>query len=221
MRTVKCEKCSALNRLEKFSFQRTPLCGNCRSLLKEPFIYPLFRTLKRNIYWVVLLLLIAGGVVTYNTGQPPKSTSAQYSPVSKPDAQSVSCSPVPASHGVKRKYTRDEPVAPLRIETPYGEEKYFVKLVDAYSGSTVMTFFIHGGRAFETEVPLGIYKIRYAAGNIWCGENLLFGQDTQYSEADKTFNFSIEGNQISGYTVQLIKQVGGNLRTRRIGANQF
>ena len=118
-------------------------------------------------------------------------------------------------------FTNAEQIAPFRIVTPSGAESYYVKLVDAFSGALVMTFFVYGGQSFETEVPLGTYRVKYATGSTWYGEDHLFGPDTRYSEADKTFEFSVQGNQISGYTVELIRQRGGNLHTKSISANQF
>ena len=84
-----------------------------------------------------------------------------------------------------------------------------------------MSFFIFGGQSFETEVPLGTYRVKYATGETWYGENYLFGSTTRYSEAEKIFEFTVQGNQISGYTVELIRQRGGNLQTKAISANPF
>lgn len=50
---------------------------------------------------------------------------------------------------------------------------------------------------------------------------MLFGSSTKYHEAEQDFFFTAEGRQVSGYTIELIEQEGGNLDTRRIGANEF
>ena len=84
-----------------------------------------------------------------------------------------------------------------------------------------MTFFVNGGESFEADVPLGIYRVKYASGLTWYGAEHLFGPGTRYSEADKTFEFALQGNQISGYTLELIQQRGGNLHTKSISAAQF
>ena len=49
----------------------------------------------------------------------------------------------------------------------------------------------------------------------------LFGPDTQYSEADRDFTFSFDGQQYTGYTVTLYKVQDGNLTTSKIPADQF
>ncbi len=127
--------------------------------------------------------------------------------------------PLPAN-GATHKYSSGEGIAPLRIITRPGGY-YFVKLVDWESNLPVMTFFIHSGKTVDVDVPLGSYKLKYAAGQSWYGEEDLFGLDTIYSQAEKKFVFKIDGNQISGYSVELILQPQGNLSTKRIAKSDF
>jgi hypothetical protein len=49
----------------------------------------------------------------------------------------------------------------------------------------------------------------------------LFGTETTYSKADSTFDFTFDGYQYSGYTVELIMQRNGNLRTSGIQPSQW
>jgi hypothetical protein len=111
-------------------------------------------------------------------------------------------------------------IAPLRIVTRPGSH-YFVKLVDWSSNQVVMTLFIHSGETVDVDVPLGAYKLKYAAGKEWQGEKNLFGPETLYNQAEKRFVFESSGNQIRGYTVELILQPNGNLSARRIPAKDF
>lgn len=129
--------------------------------------------------------------------------------------------PLPAT-GLLQQYTAGSGVAPLTIRTA-GDANYFVKLVDARSGSTAAMIFVRAGSIAKVEVPLGSYRLRYAAGNTWYGPEELFGPGnmTMTSEADKTFNFSRVGNQISGYTVTLYSVAGGNLQTSAIPRSKF
>lgn len=126
--------------------------------------------------------------------------------------------PVPISHGVI-KWPYEDTYAPLEIITSPGAN-YFIKVVDL-SGRTILTAYIVGGRRFETSMPLGTYRLRYASGKVWYGEGKLFGPDTIYSEAKTDFRFSFDGRSYSGFTVELIRQVGGNLPTRRIDPSTF
>ncbi len=111
-------------------------------------------------------------------------------------------------------------MAPFSIKTS-GAENHFVKLEDIKTGKTVMAIFIHSGNTVETTVPLGTYKLKYAAGSNWYGEKELFGSDTVCSVANETFTFEIQGNQIVGNTVELILQSKGNLYTTDISVSAF
>ena len=114
------------------------------------------------------------------------------------------------------------PRAPLEIVTS-GKRNYFVKVVDGRTDDLVMSFFVHGGKRAEVQVPLGSFKLRYAAGNDWRGEDakMPFGPDTAFSEAKDTFNFRRTSNGYRGYTVELIMQQRGNLEVERLRPDDF
>lgn len=124
--------------------------------------------------------------------------------------------------GLMRNYSGRQPVAPLRIETSPGAD-YYVKLVDVVTGRDVVTIYAQGGRPVEVNVPLGRYEMRYASGEVWRGEAHLFGPDnmTSYAKAESIFEFTQDLSGYSGYTVELIRQVGGNLDTRSIDSGAF
>jgi hypothetical protein len=109
--------------------------------------------------------------------------------------------------------------APLGIAVPSGAN-YFIKLV-SLQGEDVSSFYMEGGTSREVNVPFGSYRIKYASGQNWCGNEELFGQNTLLSEADQTFDFGIVGGQVVGYTVELIPQTQGNLSTTSIERGDF
>ena len=84
-----------------------------------------------------------------------------------------------------------------------------------------MDVFVRGGSTVEVEVPLGTYRLKYAAGQNWYGLPHLFGPETSYSKADTPFRFYIEGQRISGYTVTLYSVRDGNLRTSPLNPGDF
>lgn len=115
----------------------------------------------------------------------------------------------------------EEGLSPLKIATPYGADHYFVKIEDAYTKKPIANYFIRAGDTLEVNLPLGTYNIKYASGKNWYGDEYLFGQSTAYAKANQTFNFSFDGYQYNGYTIELIQQVNGNLKTDPINKNQF
>lgn len=112
-------------------------------------------------------------------------------------------------------------IAPLEVVTPPGSYHFYVKVQNVRTGGVAKTFFVRAGSSVTTEVPPGQYQIKYASGQRWFGPPCLFGRNTIYSQADKLFDFYRTGYQVTGYSIELILQVGGNLRTRRIAAADF
>lgn len=123
-------------------------------------------------------------------------------------------------NGAIRAFTGEERIAPLTIKAAQGVH-FLVKLVDADSTRPVLTVFVRSGDTVRVKVPLGSYQVRYASGEKWYGYKYLFGPETSYSKADKTFEFDVVGEEIRGYTITLYKVIDGNLHTWPIRREEF
>lgn len=117
-------------------------------------------------------------------------------------------------------YTSDRQIAPLQISVS-SDEHYYVKVLDAYTEERIMALFIRSGRTASLEVPTGTYRLRYAVGETWYGQEHQFGPETKYFEAEDTFTFESEGRQVTGHEIELILQTGGNLSTQQIPKGKF
>jgi hypothetical protein len=153
-----------------------------------------------------------------------KAPRKSLAPTSSQDRVSA-CSTMPQpSQGIYKNYDGSPHVARFTIRTSVGSS-YFVKLEDAASRRPVMTFFVNGGGSITEYVPLGNFILKYATGQSWCGDSDLFGDDTTTNTADDDFLFERhdtgDGYSTSVWTVELIRQPGGNLRTHRISKNEF
>jgi hypothetical protein len=237
VKIINCNACGTNNRIKGFSLRRIPICGNCRIKLQEIFILRYFRFTVKYKYWVILIAIIGSSMLQASLfSNKVGALSSSYTPPSRTESNPLKFdtptassrakahqvySSVHINQGILKKATKTEAIAPFTIITPSGQENYYIKLVDAFTGKLVRSFYVHGGQNFTTEVPLGTFKVKYAIGQTWYGKKLLFGDKTRYSEADKLFNFTVEGNEVSGFTVELVKQRGGNLHTRSIPVNQF
>jgi hypothetical protein len=99
---------------------------------------------------------------------------------------------------------------------------YFVQLLDWESNQVITTALIQAGEMVEMLVPFGTYKLRYAVGTEWYGENEMFGSEEMYemTEASSSrtakFEFSLEnpGSDIGTYCF------GGNLGRKRVRKEQ-
>jgi len=126
------------------------------------------------------------------------------------------------SNGSVKRFIGGDAVAPLQIATSSGKVAYYyVKLVDYDSDQDVMAIYIHAGETADVKVPLGSYEIKYAVGNIWYGDGYLFGPKTEYAKTDRWLDFKRTGYVVTGYKVELIMQVNGNLSTHAISKEEF
>lgn len=149
---------------------------------------------------------------------PGPLPSAVPPKVVDPDAGLI---PVPIEQGALFRQAGLDFVAPLSVTTPAGQERYYVKLVSVATNEAVLMFMVDPGTTFRTKAPLGEYRLRYATGVTWFGPKHLFGARTRYFEAEHTFDFRINGDQVAGFRVELVKQLNGNLQTTRITAGHF
>ncbi|MCG8029934.1 MAG: peptidoglycan-binding protein [Candidatus Thiodiazotropha taylori] len=111
--------------------------------------------------------------------------------------------------------------APLTIKTSRSGAGYLVKLVNVSTQIDELIFFIKAGDSVSLDVPFGTYNIKYASGSRWLGQECLFGSDTVYSKTDKSFTFKESDGRVSGYTIELILQSRGNLKTRNISKSSW
>ena len=141
--------------------------------------------------------------------------SVSASAAAAPDAV-----PLP-ENGATQWFVPAKPEAPLEIVTSGAAAHYFVKLVTAKGGKPVLSVFVRAGEKVDIKVPLGSYRIKYAAGNDWQGEKALFGEATQYFEAEKRFDFVRKGGKTRGFMVELIWKPEGNLSAKPIGKTDW
>src|SRR5262249_4138317 len=127
--------------------------------------------------------------------------------------------PLP-ENGSVRSFTTAEREAPFEIKAARGSN-YLLKLVNAYTNAPVLTVFVRSGTTVTIDVPLGTSEVRYPSGESLYGDEYLFGPDTAYSKADRTFTFEVAGNQVSGFTITLYKVPYGNLQTSAIKPTEF
>lgn len=214
-REVRCinPDCGALNRVPRYSIRRIPECGKCHTRLPE---HDAIKTLRKLYRFRGLLIFGACAGVLLLVYHDP--ISALLNP---PPACTAHESP---RQGVYRWYAATDDVATFTIKTASGSD-YFVKLEDALTKEPVMSFFVYGGSTLASNVPLGTFVLKYASGQSWCNETYLFGADTATNQADDTFTFELQptgdGYTLSHWIVELIRQPGGNLRTRAIPRSQF
>ena len=222
-REIACTSCKAINRIGPYGIASVPRCGKCRAILPETT----FRKAIRRICQFrgfSGIAVIAGIFALAVWPTPPKESGSVSFP--RKQAISVGCTALKRPPtGVYRNYDlSSDLVAPLEIQTAAGAN-YFIKLEDSVTHKPIQTFFIRGGQTMESNVPLGQFVLKYATGSSWCGEDDLFGNETQFNKADAVLRFDRQefddGYTMIGNTIELILQVNGNLKTSRIAREAF
>ena len=98
---------------------------------------------------------------------------------------------------ILRRRSRDL-TGPLKIASYDGSPNYYVKLVD-----------------------LNTQACDSRTGALGTAKRTSSGTQTSYSKADAELTFEREGDKLAGYTLQLQKQIDGNLREIQIAASNF
>lgn len=215
-RIILCEKCGQKNRIAGNINLPNATCGKCGNSLSVPKRKTFYGFGKGKAFLgfrnVLIILCIAYVVIVSQI-----KTKNSVNPYQNKE---FSASSVQIDTGIIRKPTGKKGVAPLRIKVALGND-FFIKVVDLRTNNEVQAMYIKGGKSINTKVPIGTYVIKYAVGKVWYGEQLRFGPKTRYFKTDKNFIFDRQGNEIRGYTVELIVQPHGNLKTSPLDPSKF
>lgn len=84
-----------------------------------------------------------------------------------------------------------------------------------------IAFIVMPGCTAEVDVPIGVYKLYYYSGEEWDGIANKFGEDTLYSTSDDLLEFYTTDEQYMGHSVELWKQVDGNMSDYEIDESEF
>lgn len=99
-------------------------------------------------------------------------------------------------------------VFPLIVKTNPGSD-YFMTLHDPQSGDAQLAAFIKGGVFFRVLVPPGTFRVNFAAGAVWEGEEPLFGDETRQFQLEEDLTFKIANYATkSGHLIDLTSADG-------------
>ena len=186
---------------------------------------------KVQLAAMVLLLILTAAVFASVFRNQTLKVAYRHVPPAETVASSVhqatefneAAVPLPATGKIRSLWRANSRTVlpPLEVVTAVGSPNYYLKLINWDTHAPVLVFFVRSGEKTEVEVPVGNYELRYAAGEKWYGEEYLFGPRTAYRKTEDPFQFRVEGDKVSGFTVELIKQSGGNLKETDIEPSEF
>lgn len=87
-------------------------------------------------------------------------------------------------------------IDPIRFPEE-GEGEFYTIRAQLHANSFDSRVYVRGGSTVELRLPLGDYDVYFARGEVWQGEETLFGEDTAYFRFDDTVRLK---QTSSGYT---------------------
>jgi hypothetical protein len=211
-REVRCEHCSAVNRVRRYSFRQIQKCGSCHRSLPENLAVKALRGLYLWSTGFAGLTVFASALLLFAwVGSSPHGPTVQ---------EIIDCTaqtPPPVGDYLVTDFA--DRLAPFEINTSQGFD-YLVKLEQTGRRAVGLTFFVIGGQQFETMVPLGTYTLKYVAGKTWCGRSVLFGNQ-QAERGRSLLTFDRTGDRYEGQTVTLYPVPDGNFAIATISRPQF
>jgi len=95
-------------------------------------------------------------------------------------------------------------------------------LIDASSPyENDLAIYLCAGNTVEINVPVGVYRLYYATGEIFYGTELLFGYSTNCYTSDELLDFYVSSQYYQGHSVSLYTVYNGNFETNRILKSDF
>lgn len=117
------------------------------------------------------------------------------------------------AHGLMWNRTGLPGVFPLQVKTIVGVN-HLLLLSDPDTGTDALAAFIVGGRFFKVLVPPGTYRVRFASGVRWQGEDAMFGRqgETNIIEMPEALTFEVRGlGTKAGHLIDLTQGRPGEL----------
>ncbi len=151
-----------------------------------------------------------------------ENSAAPHGAAAPPSAPRLLPTPVPIAEGIvsiSPAARAKERVVPLQIKATPGEN-YFVRLTNVADEHEVIDVFVRGGSTVTLAIPIGKHRVRFAAGSVWYGDKLLFGQRTSYWTIQIPVAFTVQRRKPKPVFLVLGLK-GGNMKTVALDPARF
>ena len=178
---------------------------------------------KISFFDIIIVLLIVI-LVLYNLDyiKIPQKTgnSHKASLVDSGQLEALPIQPLPLN-GEVQKYQQYQGIAPFKVNVPPSGTHYLMKIRNWETNEPLLAVFVHSGESIDILIPLGEYRVQYAAGQTWYGHEHLFGPGTSYFAFDKKMEFTQSGNRYLGHGINMAPKTRGNLPQSEIMGFEF
>ncbi len=170
--------------------------------------------LRIFLFFVAILLISSVIFLVFNL---TKTKSAELSASPPPTSPSI-CIPPSSGEIFHTVFLSPSPTVPVGA---IGDGYYYVKLKDHTSQKEVLSFFLHGKNTVNFNVDVGTYDLYFAHGDVWYGEDLLFGDDTEYMMAESPIVISQNNDPIQIWAPSIFQGEDLIISTTPIDAVRF
>lgn len=161
----------------------------------------------RKFFHVIIIsaivIAVSAFVSIYESTKSNMQTSQAETAPSKDTYESVS-TPLPQTSVLQKNFVEGN--VPLGIKTRTPGPNCYIKVVSTEDNSPILTAFIRHGEALNLKIPAGTYKVLYALGTTWYGEEALFGQASGRLEAMDPLEFKETPEGFSGHSIEWFLQ---------------
>ncbi|MHC1695818.1 MAG: hypothetical protein AB9835_11240 [Eubacteriales bacterium] len=112
-------------------------------------------------------------------------------------------------NGTTSYYTGDSPAGTVSVSNRL-DDYIYVKFKSESLNKTIMEAYIHPDSTADIKVPLGRYRILFASGDEWYGNEYIFGNDTEFYMFGKVADIKIENGAVINQTIELKKAQSGS-----------
>lgn len=164
---------------------------------------------KRKAFWIILALALVAWLVVFavmfneeDTGSN-KDNTMLLDPVEEPESGTILFG--------KKVYNE----AKLEVTAP--ENSACVVKVKDSQGNDILSFYIRAGDTVTMGVASQKINVCWATGEVWYGEEYLFGEETHYSKDNESYTLK-DGDKL-WYDLEPVKN--GDFKPEEIDADEF
>lgn len=195
---------------------------------------------------ILLISIVVVSLIVLGTTSAVENKSSDSRGVSLPSTAATETTPAATvkPHSIYSSYAWKEVVASDYNDTcPFGvniddEMNYYIYLeyvrapLNSYEARQLnsnavypyeedVSFYLQAGNVLDVDVPVGVYKLYYATGDVFYSSESLFGDDTVCYSSDELLEFYVSAEYYEGNTLTLYSVYDGNFDTDEIDLGEF
>lgn len=187
-----------------------PICGKDENGKKHRIPKERPRRRGNKLFWtIVIIVVVLAGVsriwdeVVFLLYDNDILINGYYPDEGVPMDIQAEKQPFP-ENGTTSYYTGDSPAGTVSVANKL-DDYIYVKFKSESLNKTIVEAYIHPDSTADIKVPLGRYRIVFASGDEWYGNEYIFGTDTAFYKLGNVTDIKIENNTMINQSIELKK----------------